>query len=61
MDRRHAIGLGVMTAALLSRTALAQTQSQAMTADGYLPGDSTEFVKLWPGIPPGYGEVTHEK
>ena len=52
MDRRHAIGLGVMTA-LLSRTALAQTQSQAMMADGYLPGDSTEFIRLWPGTPPG--------
>jgi acetyl esterase/lipase len=54
MDRRHAIGLGVMTA-LMSRTALAQT----MGPDGYLPGDSTEFVKLWPGTPPGGEGVNH--
>lgn len=51
MDRREAIGLGLAGAALLSTTARAQTQ--AMAADGYLPGDSREFVPLWPGIPPG--------
>jgi acetyl esterase/lipase len=48
MDRRDVIGLGV-AGALLSKAALAQT----MRADGYLPGDSTEFVALWPGVPPG--------
>lgn len=47
MDRREAIGLGL--AALLP----ARAEAQAMRADGYLPGDSTEFVPLWPGIPPG--------
>jgi len=48
MDRREAIGLGLAGVAL-SKTAQAQT----MRADGYLPGDSTEFVPLWPGTPPG--------
>jgi acetyl esterase/lipase len=47
MDRREAIGLGV--AALTAGAASAQP----MRADGYLPGDSTEFVALWPGTPPG--------
>ena len=48
MDRRDVIGLGI-AGVLLSEAALAQT----MRADGYLPGDSTEFVALWPGTPPG--------
>jgi acetyl esterase/lipase len=48
MDRREILGLGV-AGALLSKEALAQT----MAADGYLPGDSREFVPLWPGTPPG--------
>jgi acetyl esterase/lipase len=48
MDRRDVIGLGV-AGALLSNSALAQP----MRADGYLPGDSTDFVPLWPGVPPG--------
>jgi acetyl esterase/lipase len=51
MDRREAIGLGLAGAALLSTTARAQTQT--MAADGYLPGDSREFIPLWPGMPPG--------
>jgi acetyl esterase/lipase len=51
MDRREAIGLGLAGAALLSTAARAQTQT--MGADGYLPGDSREFVPLWPGTPPG--------
>lgn len=46
MDRREAIGLGV-AGVLMSGAAWAQTEP------GYLPGDSTEFVKLWPGTPPG--------
>jgi len=52
MDRREAIGLGV--AALTAGAAGAQP----MRVDGYLPGDSTEFVPLWPGTPPG-GEGIH--
>lgn len=48
MDRREALGLGLIGAAL-SAPVLAET----MRADGYLPGDSTEFVPLWPGTPPG--------
>lgn len=51
MDRREAIGLGLIGATLLSTTAGAQTQT--MAADGSLPGDSREFVPLWPGTPPG--------
>jgi acetyl esterase/lipase len=46
MDRREAIGLG-LAGALISGAAGAQNET------GYLPGDSTEFVKLWPGTPPG--------
>jgi acetyl esterase/lipase len=46
MDRREAIGLG-LAGALISGAARAQNET------GYLPGDSTEFVKLWPGTPPG--------
>jgi acetyl esterase/lipase len=47
MDRREL--LGIAGAVLLSKEALAQ----GMAADGYLPGDSKEFVPLWPGMPPG--------
>ena len=47
MDRREL--LGIAGAALLPQAASAQT----MRADGYLPGDSSEFVPLWPGTPPG--------
>jgi acetyl esterase/lipase len=47
MDRREL--LGIAGVALLSKEALAQ----GMAADGYLPGDSKEFVPLWPGTPPG--------
>ena len=31
---------------------------EAQTEPGYLPGDSQEFVALWPGTPPG-GEGIH--
>jgi len=48
MDRREAIGLGVAGALLPMATS-----AQTMRADGYLPGDSTDFVPLWPGTPPG--------
>jgi acetyl esterase/lipase len=47
MDRREL--LGIAGAALLTKDVLADT----MAADGYLPGDSKEFVPLWPGMPPG--------
>ena len=46
MDRREAIGLG-LAGTLVSSAAYAQTEP------GYLPGDSQEFVALWPGEPPG--------
>jgi acetyl esterase/lipase len=46
MDRREAIGLGI-AGVLLSGTARAQTEP------GVLPGDSQEFIALWPGTPPG--------
>jgi len=46
MDRRSAIGLGVMALT-------AGARAEGMRADGYLPGDSTDFVPLWPGTPPG--------
>lgn len=49
MDRREAIGLGLLGAAAVATGA----QAQAMRADGFLPGDSTEFVPLWPGVAPG--------
>jgi len=49
MDRREAIGLGLLGAALVSGPA----RADVMAADGSLPGDSTEFVPLWPGTPPG--------
>ena len=49
MDRREAIGLGLVGAAALATAAQAQT----MGADGFLPGDATEFVPLWPGVAPG--------
>ena len=51
MNRRVALGLGAITA-LLPRFAFAQSGSVAMRADGYLPGDTTDFVRLWPGTPP---------
>jgi acetyl esterase/lipase len=46
MDRREAIGLGI-AGALFSGAARAQTEP------GALPGDSQEFIALWPGTPPG--------
>lgn len=56
MDRRAAIGLGLEAgmAALLAGGA----RAQPVREDGYLPGDSTEFVPLWRGTPPG-GEGVH--
>lgn len=47
MDRRCALGL--MGAALLP----AASRADVMTPDGFLLGDSTDFVPLWPGRPPG--------
>src|ERR1700759_1674141 len=46
MDRRQALGL---TGALIA----ARAGATPMGPNGFLPGDSTEFVKLWPGTPPG--------
>jgi acetyl esterase/lipase len=48
MDRREAMGLGMVAA--LSTQALADA---VLPGDGALPGDPTETVALWPGIPPG--------
>jgi acetyl esterase/lipase len=47
MDRRGVLGL--MGATLMSPV----SRADVMAPDGFLPGDSTEFVKLWPGTPPG--------
>ncbi len=54
MDRRTLIGAG-MAGLALPRTALAQTQAYAGPPHepGFLPGDSQEFIALWPGTPPG--------
>jgi len=49
MDRREAIAIGLLGAALVPGVA----RADVMAANGYLPGDSTEFVPLWPGTPPG--------
>jgi acetyl esterase/lipase len=46
MNRRRVIGLGI-AGAFMNGVATAQTEP------GYLTGDSTEFVKLWPRTPPG--------
>ena len=46
MDRREMLGMG-LAGALLPGAAGAQTEP------GYLPGDSQEFIALWPGTPPG--------
>ena len=51
MDRREAIGLG-LGCALLPRVAWGQEHET-----GYLPGDSQEFIGLWPGTPPGGEDV----
>src|SRR3984957_17207652 len=51
MDRREMIGLG-LAGALVSGAADAQIES------GALPGDSKEFVELWPSTPPGGEGIT---
>lgn len=56
MDRRTAMGLGV-AAALAGQAGKAGAQIMEKEP-GYLPGDFTEFVPLWPGTPPG-GEGVH--
>ena len=58
MDRRALLarGLGAgLGSALLPPAAFAQPHET-----GYLPGDSEEFIGLWPGTPPG-GEGIHLK
>src|SRR5436305_12263038 len=52
MDRRTLLGAGVGSA-LLPASAWAQPHET-----GFLPGDSEEFIGLWPGTPPG-GEDIH--
>src|ERR1700742_4083013 len=47
--RREAIAIGLLGAAALPGVA----RADVMAANGYLPGDSTEFVPLWPATPPG--------
>jgi acetyl esterase/lipase len=49
MDRRTLLAAG-LGGALLPRAALGQTPPHET---GYLPGDSQEFIGLWPGTPPG--------
>ena len=48
MDRRTLLAAG-LGGALLPRVALAHPPHET----GYLPGDSQEFIALWPGTPPG--------
>lgn len=48
MDRRDAILAGLSGLVAASRAA-----AQPVTEVGSLPGDSTEFMPLWPGKPPG--------
>ena len=48
MDRRKLLVAG-LGSALLPRAALGQPAHET----GYLPGDSQEFIGLWPGTPPG--------
>ena len=52
MDRRELMGLAA-AAAITAPKFVAPAQADAVTADGSLPGDSKEFVSLWPGTPPG--------
>jgi acetyl esterase/lipase len=47
MDRRTVLAAG-LGGVLLPRAALGQEHGL-----GYLPGDSEEFIGLWPGTPPG--------
>src|SRR5258706_5221865 len=47
MDRRTLLATG-LGGALLPRAGWAQEHET-----GYLPGDSQEFIALWPGTPPG--------
>ncbi|MBA2589287.1 MAG: alpha/beta hydrolase [Alphaproteobacteria bacterium] len=52
MDRRMLLGAG-MASALLPRTALGQHRDGQIHETGYLPGDSQEFIALWPDVAPG--------
>src|ERR1700712_1921061 len=47
MDRRTLLSAGVAGFSV-PRAAFAQSNEP-----GYLPGDSREFIPLWPGTPPG--------
>ncbi len=53
MDRRTALGLGLIgltTTAVFSKSALADT---VVPGDGVLPSDPKDVITLWPGTPPG--------
>jgi acetyl esterase/lipase len=50
MNRRKLLGLGLAGASAVSAAIPAQAQNPE---PGYLPGDSEEFIALWPGVPPG--------
>jgi acetyl esterase/lipase len=52
MDRREAIGVGLL-GVMLANDALAE----AALPDGTLPSDSKEVFNLWPGVPRGGGGV----
>lgn len=52
MDRRELMGLAA-AAAITAPKFVAPARADTMAADGSLPGDSKEFVPLWPGTPPG--------
>jgi acetyl esterase/lipase len=53
MDRRDAIGLGLLGTALLA----GNVQAETALPDGTLPSDSKETFNLWPGTPPGGANV----
>jgi len=52
VDRRELMGLAA-AAAVTAPKFVAPARADTMAADGSLPGDSKEFVPLWPGTPPG--------
>jgi acetyl esterase/lipase len=53
MDRREAIGVGLLGAMLASETISGGALAETALPDGTLPSDSKEVFNLWPGTPPG--------
>src|ERR1700754_5216928 len=51
MDRREL--MRAAAAAITAPKFVALARADTMAADGSLPGDSKEFIPLWPGTPPG--------